>query len=636
MSLFRQLWLAVILVILTSFIGGFAASLHSTLSYLEQQLNRRNIDSANSLAFSLSQLNKDPVTIGLQIAALFDSGQYEAISIASPDGKIIAERVRDQVDTTVPEWFIDLFPIHAEAGLARISNSREQFGAIKVISHTRLAYQALWEHAQTLAIWFLAAGAFGGLIGMLILYRIKKPLAAMVDQAEAVTERRFLTISEPRIPELRSIARATNDLIRRLHNRFFEETERLEALHKRLDYDAVTGLANRNYFTSRASQVLHDENAEPSGILLIIRLHDLAEINRQFDRSVTNSLLGQIGTLINKIAGEASNRLAARLNGSDFVLVIPNVDDAGQIANQLTMELTALLPRTGGETIGFCHIGVVRYQRGAQLDELLANADTALAAATELGSNAWHVIVTQSDSPVAISAPGWRHDLTDAISQGRLKLALYPVADPTGAPLHQEAVIRLQAQRGGDWLAAGDFIATAARFNLMGPLDMAVVGLAIELMHSQPGEFAVNLSAETMADRNYRNKLAQLLRQHPEPCRRLWVEIPEDGAFQKFAAFRDFCSTFKELGCRIGLENFGRHFGEIQKLTDLGLDYLKVDASFVYGIHQNKGRQKFLKGLCELAHSVGIMAIAIGVQTEVEQKILTRLGFDGVTGPGVK
>ena len=70
MSLFRQLWLAVILVTLTSFIGSFAVSMLSTRSYLEQQLHRKNIDSANSLALSISQLSKDPVTIGLQIAAL--------------------------------------------------------------------------------------------------------------------------------------------------------------------------------------------------------------------------------------------------------------------------------------------------------------------------------------------------------------------------------------------------------------------------------------------------------------------------------------------------------------------------------------------------------------------------------------
>ena len=101
----------------------------STQSYLERQLHRKNLESANSLGLSISQLSKDPATIGVQIAALFDTGQYESISITSPDGKIIAERVRERIDATVPEWFNDLFPISAEAGRAQISDNRMHFGS---------------------------------------------------------------------------------------------------------------------------------------------------------------------------------------------------------------------------------------------------------------------------------------------------------------------------------------------------------------------------------------------------------------------------------------------------------------------------------------------------------------------------
>ena len=112
--------------------------------------------------------------------------------------------------------------------------------------------------------------------------------------------------------------------------------------------------------------------------------------------------------------------------------------------------------------------------------------------------------------------------------------------------------------------------------------------------------------------------------------------MPEYGAFRKFEAFHDFCHTFKKLGCRIGVNHFGHHFTELQKLTDLGLDYVKVDAGFVHGVNQNKENQKFLKGLSNLAHRIGIIVIATGVQTEAEQKTLTKLGLDGAYGPGVK
>ena len=650
MSLFRQLWLAVILVTLTSFIGSFAVSMLSTRSYLEQQLHRKNIDSANSLALSISQLSKDPVTIGLQIAALFDSGQYESISITSPDGKLVAERIQDRLDTSVPEWFIDLFPIHAEAGRAQITNNWMQFGVIKVVSHASLAHQALWDQIESLLMWFLAAGVLSGLIGMIMLSGIRRPLAAMVSQAEAITERRFLTISEPRIPELRSIARATNDMVRRLHNRIIEETSRLAILNKQTNYDSVTGLANRTHLMNLLGEVEGKDVALTSvqnGSLLLVRLNDLEKINQKLGRTETNRLLFQAGALMSRIADEASalevsdldpsDPLAARLNGSDFVLIIPDTDDASQFADRLTVELTALLAQIGGEVSDFCHIGAIHYQRGDKLGKLLANADAALATAEGRGSNAWHVIASQSDDPPTPANIGdWRHIFSDALDEDRFELEFHPVVSPAGKQLHQEAVVRMQAQRNGGWLDARDFIAIAARLDLTGPIDLAVVRHALESLKRGSGELAVNLSVETIVGWEFRNKLVDLLHQHPDLSRRLWFEVPEYGAFRKFEAFHDFCHTFRKLGCRVGVNHFGHHFTELQKFADLGLDYVKADAGFVHGVNQNKENQKFLKGLSSLAHRIGIIVIATGVQTEAEQKTLAKLGLDGAMGPGVK
>ncbi len=85
----------------------------------------------------------------------------------------------------------------------------------------------------------------------------------MVAQAEAITERRFLTVSEPRIAELRSIARAMNDLVRRLHNRTLEEALRLDVFQQQINHDPITGLATREYFMSRFGALLEPDEALP-------------------------------------------------------------------------------------------------------------------------------------------------------------------------------------------------------------------------------------------------------------------------------------------------------------------------------------------------------------------------------------
>jgi EAL domain-containing protein (putative c-di-GMP-specific phosphodiesterase class I) len=107
--------------------------------------------------------------------------------------------------------------------------------------------------------------------------------------------------------------------------------------------------------------------------------------------------------------------------------------------------------------------------------------------------------------------------------------------------------------------------------------------------------------------------------------------VPEYGAFRKLEAFRDFCKMFREMGCRIGIEGFGRHAAELQKLADLGVDHVKIDRSFVHGIHHNGENQKLLKALCSLAQTLGILVIAVGEETEAERKTLLKLGVDGMT-----
>jgi EAL domain-containing protein (putative c-di-GMP-specific phosphodiesterase class I) len=185
-------------------------------------------------------------------------------------------------------------------------------------------------------------------------------------------------------------------------------------------------------------------------------------------------------------------------------------------------------------------------------------------------------------------------------------------------------------------LPAGDFMPMAAHLNLTAPIDLQVVKLAIERLRTMPGDIAVNLSAETIADFNFRHELALLLRANPDMCKRLLFEVPEYGVFKQFHAFRDLVGTVKPLGCRVGIEYFGQRFAESDKLASLGLDYIKIHPSYVHGIASNPGNQEFLKGLCSVARNFGIVVIALGVESESDLPLLASLGFDGVTGPGVK
>jgi len=92
MSLIKQLWIGIAIVMSIAFGASFVVSTLSARHYLEQQLYVKNLDNASSLALSLSQMPKDAVTVELQIAAQFDAGHYRLIRLVAPSGEIIVER----------------------------------------------------------------------------------------------------------------------------------------------------------------------------------------------------------------------------------------------------------------------------------------------------------------------------------------------------------------------------------------------------------------------------------------------------------------------------------------------------------------------------------------------------------------
>jgi EAL domain-containing protein (putative c-di-GMP-specific phosphodiesterase class I) len=175
----------------------------------------------------------------------------------------------------------------------------------------------------------------------------------------------------------------------------------------------------------------------------------------------------------------------------------------------------------------------------------------------------------------------------------------------------------------------------ASRLSLTTELDLAAARLALDRIAAGASAVAVNLSGESILAPHFRTRLQLLIAARKELAPQLWLEVSEIGAFQHFDAFQTFCNTLRPLGCHLGIEHFGRQFSEIGKLHDIGLNYIKVDASFIRSINIQNGNQAFLKGLCSIAHSIGLTVIAEGVQSAEELAALPELGFDGATGPAV-
>ncbi|MEW5965935.1 MAG: LapD/MoxY N-terminal periplasmic domain-containing protein [Pseudomonadota bacterium] len=633
MTLTKQLWLAVVAIMALAFGISLGVSAWSAKSYLEDQLRLKNQDNATSLALSMSQIDKDPVMIELLLSAQFDIGHYRQIRLVSPGGEVIVDRVSDAAIGKVPAWFVDLVPLASEPGIAQVQDGWRQYGTLTVVSHNGFAYQSLWQGQLRLLAWFLGGALLCGLVGTAILRSITRPLGEVVNQAEAIGARRFLTIGEPRTREFRSVVRAMNTLSTRVHTMLEEEAARLEQLRRDAQYDGLTGLLNREHFLKAIEPALADASAAPAGGLFILRLSDLAGLNKSLGHLATDAVLKRVADALQECCPDAGC-LIGRLNGSDFALLVPDVDSVDALAQRIHAHALLAISDPNSAAGQAMLLGAADYRHGEPVSQVLSRADLALSRAGEAGGCAVESGATgEVWRPVASMADAWRSRIETALNQKRVQFTTYPVLDASGKLIHYEAPARLQDN--GDTLTAQAFMPWASRLGLAEQIDKAVFDRALDWLEVNDGPLCINVSPQSVCDPVLGSRYYRALKGNRDLAKKLWLDIPEFVAYRHAREFRAFCDALRPLGCRIGLEHVGEQVGHIGELHDVGLDYLKIDRAIVRDIDQSPGNQTFLRGLCTIAHAMGMQNIAEGVQTPAEAACLKTLGFDGLTGPGV-
>lgn len=634
MSMYRQLCLAIVLSSVIALTGAVIASVMNAQVYLTQQLSLKNMDNAAALALSISRNEPTKISAEMATSAMFDSGHYERIQIIDPQGKLMLERLANNTESTHP-WLEKIVPIDASAGEAEISDGWKQFGTVRLTSHANFAYDALYKTIFGLVSTMLFAAVISILLGYWVLRRIKNPLDAVVKQARAISNQRFITIAEPKLPELKQLARAMNKTVQRLKEVFEAEALKLEVLRKEANTDPLTGISNRSFFMSTLRATLDYEEID-QGAFLIVRIANLAELNQNLGRQDCDVMIRNIATTLDSYAVGHPNAMAGRLNGSDFGLLVPHAENIQALAKStLNNVQAAMSPWVQFSNTAF--VGIAPFTRGSSISTVLTDADANLADAEQNGGLSNRSAPKAIDNNLPKSNTEWGETLGDAVQHGRIRLANFPVVDASGELMHEECSLRLQFKADEAWQPAGKFIAIAERLDMTQDLDMAALKMGIEqlLVNKELPALAINLSASSIKDANFCKALQVLLKKHTAIASKLWLEINAEQAFLHFEKFKAFCLMMKETNVVLGIEHFGHQFAKMGMLYDLGLDYIKVDAIFVNDIDQNTGNQIFLHGLVDIAHNIGIKVIAEGVSNQSEREMILSLGFDGVTGIGV-
>ncbi|MDP5141697.1 EAL domain-containing protein [Rheinheimera baltica] len=631
MSLIKQLWIAIIVIVLLAFGSSFFISAYQTKNYLAEQLQVKNIDNATGMALTLSQMDKDLTTMELMLSAQFDTGYYRRIALKDIGGNVLVEFALTPQKVDAPNWFVALLNFDIKPGIAQIQDSWQRFGTIELESQSDYSVVALWQITKDLATGFVILAMFCGLVGSILLNRVRKPLNQVVTHAEALGNRQFITTDEPATFELKRLVVAMNRLTGRVRYMLEQEQKQLDRLQRQYELDNVTGAFNREYCASWLEGYFNNKERSEPCCVFMLRVIDLQAINLRLGRSDTDVWLKRVVDAMRQHQGV---RLVSRLNGSDFFVVFDQLESTAELCQQLiTLLNTACLLEPADPTAPILVVGISldavssRQQTLSQLDAMLVDVESK----PPLQSK----ILYQAQGYDALGdATDWLKALKQAIHSNDIMSQLYPVQLRNGTIMHHEAMLRMQIN--AEWVSAGQILGWARRYQFISHLDIAMVKRAVsQLKDDSELKLAVNISDLTFTNAPAHYEILKLLQSVPQAvCKRLSMEFDEALVVKHQILFISFVSALKALSVEVGLQKCGFAINEIKDIEQLGIDYLKIDAAIVLR-YKSTDTAQLLAGLIKLAHTLSLKVVAEGVTSPKDVDGLLALGFDGLTGPGI-
>ena len=642
MTLFRQLLLTIVLLLSLMLMVVMAINFQTTKNYLIDQLRSTTQDSATTLSMQISDFMalEDYTSVESTVNAVFDSGYFSQVRVHAyaNDENII--RSNTTVISGVPQGFIDFIDFEVPTASAVISNGWNELGQVYVTGSAGYGYYQLWLATRDLLISFFAIGTVSVLLGGLMLRWLFKPLAEVEKQAEAIQQRRFIQMKTlPKTRELKSVVESMNRMAAKLEREFAAEAQTAQWLQAKAFKDPVSGLGNRNFFESQASAHFADTDRTYDGLMLI-SLIDLAKINNEMGYEAADNFIKSAAEILDRHLSNFPNATLARLNGADFVALVPNIetDRLKALVDAVMSDLHDLVGARISYSDAVANIGAVVIDASVDRSNAMAQADAALRSAKQAGPNKFSVFDSETGQQMAIGRMAWKEMLEHAIAHKSFALRRQAVASShdRNKLLQQEIYASLEFEN--KQYHAGYFIGLAEQFDLGEQVDQVIIQRVIEAIQgtSIAGPFVVNLSASAYAKMSFVSWLDKTLQDLPDMVKsNLAFEVSEQSVLGTEDHAFLLAQTLKTHRVKFGIDNVGKQFSAFQYLQNLMPDYVKVDPSYTKLAVGKESESFFMHTLCKMFNSLNIDVIATGVETDQQVEILTKFDISGVQGYGI-
>lgn len=403
--------------------------------------------------------------------------------------------------------------------------------------------------------------------------------------------------------------------------------------------DLLTLLPDRALLMQRLDEAL-DRCAESAGAVavLFVGLDRFKLINDSWGHSVGDEVLKITARRLQTVAPRPES--ITRIGGDEFVVISEETEpeEGPRLMAERLRRVVSRPMQTGDIRIETgCSIGIALSEPGVTAQELLRRAGDAMHEAKRRGRARHHRYRGGgSDAPQQLRL---RSELRDAIAEDQLALQYQPiVALSDGAVVGAEALVRWDHPVRGR-LLPDSFLAVAEADGLITDVDAWVMTAAAnDLARSfpttvdWPGVLALNVSSNQLSDPQFPSRVAAKLAETGIDPRRLCLETTETLLLRADRSTRKSVDELREIGVRFAVDDFGTGYASLSYLRQFTFDTLKIDRSFIAGLGVNPVDEALVRSVLELAGTLGLQAVAEGVETREQLELVGAYGGDLVQG----